>query len=268
MASFTLSAWFVEQWESGVTAPLSTMTATGSRAVTGDPALTPLAAAMGAIGTALLLAVLAGLLVRGHWRSWYFFALYVAGAAGFALLVVVDPGRFHVEHWWMVQENTINAIRLGMALELAARTFRGFPGARSTLQFVILLVAAAVFALVLPGQLATDYRTFLGVGQPRLLNGTVWLFTAISAAILWYRLPVLPFRKAILLSFVPYLMFSTVFLNALTALGWADPREHLLGYLNQAFYLAVCIHWTRVAWQTSPAADASGPAPMDRPAHT
>ena len=31
--------------------------------------------------------------------------------------------------------------------------------------------------------------------QPRVLNGSIWLFTAIAALILWYRLPVDPFHK-------------------------------------------------------------------------
>ena len=76
-----------------------------------------------------------------------------------------------------------------------------------------------------------DYVTFLEEVQPRLLNGTVWIFTAIAGLILWYRLPVAPLHKSILLGYVPYLLYDAVFLKALLQASW---QRDLIGYVNQS----------------------------------
>ena len=129
-----------------------------------------------------------------------------------------------------------------MALELAGRTFRAFPGARSTLNVVVMVVVAVTLALALPSYDPDhDYVNFVLNLQPRLLSGSVWLFTAIAALILWYRLPVLPFRKAVLLSYLPYLIISTAFLNVLKEYGW--DRLQVLQYLNQGVYFALVTFW-------------------------
>jgi hypothetical protein len=207
-------------------------------------------------GVALLLVTFAGLIVRGRWRQWYAFALYLPVMAGFSLVFVAWPDVW-TPSGWVVQANVLNAVRFAVALELAARTFRSFPGARSTLRPILLILLIFTFAAVtaFPSS-ALDYETFLNDLQPRLLNGTVWLFTAIAALILWYRLPVAPLHKSILLGYVPYLLFQLVYLRAFVTRSWQLP---LLGYLNQAAYLLLVSHWAWVAWR------ADVPLRTDRP---
>jgi hypothetical protein len=212
---------------------------------------------IGLAGVGLLLLTLAGLVVRGRWTQWYSFAVYLPVIAAFSLAFVVLPGLWTWEVWF-VQANVLNALRFAVALELAARTFRAFPGARSTLRPVMLLVLIVTFAMVaaFPWS-AVDYQSFLEELQPRLLNGTVWLFTAIAGLILWYRLPVAPFHKAVLLAYVPYLLFELVFLRGFVARSWQVPA---LGYLNQAAYLLLVAYWARVAWRAeAPSRLAPGP---------
>src|SRR5689334_16730236 len=107
----------------------------------------PLAKVIGCASTVLLLVTLAGLLVRGHWRAWYSFAVYLSIVSVFSSLYFISAEQFYSQRAWMLQENLVNAARFGMALELAARTFRGYPGARSTLNFVVTLVVGATLAL-------------------------------------------------------------------------------------------------------------------------
>lgn len=204
------------------------------------------AKAIGLAGVALLLLTLAGLVVRGRWRQWYAFALYLPVIAAFSAAFVFLPDLWTPEVWY-VQANVLNALRFAVALELAARTFRAFPGARSTLRPVMLLVLIVTFAMLVafPWS-AVEYQSFLEELQPRLLNGTVWLFTAIAALILWYRLPVAPLHKSVLLAYVPYLLFELLFLRVLVARSWQVPA---LGYLNQAAYLLLVAFWARVAWR-------------------
>jgi hypothetical protein len=218
--------------------------------------MTPLAKAIGLASTLLLLTTLVGLVVRGHWRAWYSYALYVLVLPLFTLLYLADD-RLYDKNVWMVQESLLNAIRFGMALELAGRTFRAFPGARSTLNVVVMVVVAATLALALPSYDPDhEYLNFVVNLQPRLLSGSVWLFTAIAALILWYRLPVLPVRKAILLSYLPYLIFSTAFLNLLNQFGWLQGLQ----YLNQVVYLVLVTFWARVAWKLPVMSDSVPPS--------
>src|SRR5262249_49846532 len=135
-------------------------------------------------------------------------------------LIALWPTEFYNQEFWRPKETGLNFLRFVMALELAYRTFRSFPGALSTLRWVVLLVLGATFVAVLTVGGSPDDRTFLGEMQPRVVNGSIWLFTAIAALILWYRLPIQSFRKEILLSYVPYLLVFTVAMNALVALGW------------------------------------------------
>jgi hypothetical protein len=213
-------------------------------------------------GVALLLLTLAGLIVRGRWSQWYAFALYLPVVSGFSLAFVVLPSLWTWEVWF-VQANVLNVLRFAVALELAARTFRAFPGARSTLRPVMLVVLVVTFAMLaaFPWS-AVDYVSFLEELQPRLLNGTVWLFTAIAALILWYRLPVASFHKSVLLAYVPYLLFELVFLRVFVARSWQVPA---LGYLNQAAYLLLVAYWARVAWRAEVPSQVAGPGSPGEP---
>jgi hypothetical protein len=203
---------------------------------------------LGASGTLALCGALAGVIARERYREWWSFSLYLSLVSVYGLLIAVSPGRYRTPNLWMANENISNLARFGMALELAYRTFRGFPGAMARVRAVSLGVIGVTLVVVLaatPPQL--DYRTFVGQVQPRVLNGSVWLFTAIGALILWYRLPVRPFHKRVLLSYLPYLLIFTVAMNALGALGWE--RGRLVSYFNQIAYLTLAVFWAWAAWQ-------------------
>jgi len=72
------------------------------------------------------------------------------------------------------------------------------------------------------------------------------VFTAIAALILWYRLPVAPLHKSILLGYVPYLLFDAIFLEAFVQKGW---DHDVIAYVNQSIYLLLVSHWAWVAWR-------------------
>lgn len=205
--------------------------------------------AIGSAGTALLAVTLVGMLVRGRWASWYSFAAYVAAVTASSLAFLAWPSLYN-EDIWAVHVNVVNVLRFAVALELAARTFRAFPGARSALRPVLLAVLLVTLALVSGVSGADlDYRTFLREQQPRLLNGSVWLYTAIAGLILWYRLPIARFPKTVLLSYVPYLFFELVYLHVFVERGW---EVHAVGYANQAAYLVLAAWWAWAAWRLDP----------------
>jgi hypothetical protein len=203
---------------------------------------------IGHASTAMLAVVVAGILARRRYRAWYFFALFLAVALVSGTMIGVWPRRFYTHDFWQAKETALNLLRFAMALELAYRTFRAFPGALSTLRWAVLFVLAVTFVAVFAvSGGGTEFRSFMTELHPRVLNGSIWLFTAIAALIVWYRLPVDHFYKTVLLSYVPFLLIFTLTMNALGSvtadrLGW-------LSYLYQLAYLAMMIHWAAAAWR-------------------
>jgi len=92
------------------------------------------------------------------------------------------------------------------------------------------------------------------------LSGSIWLLTAVAGLILWYRLPVHPLPKAILVGLVPYLLVFTVSLNLMESRGWEIRAS--ASYLNTLAYLLVLVYWTFAAWRPGEApVKAPPPAP-------
>ena len=205
-------------------------------------------------GTVAMTVALIGVFVRRRYRVWLIFAMFLGVSLLCTLLMLCWPRVFYTRDFWQGKENVLNLLRFAMALELAYRTFRAFPGARATLRWVLLFVlATTLLAVIAVSGDAGDFRSFMADLQPRVLNGSIWLFTAIAALILWYRLPVHPFHKAVLMSYVPFLLVFTVSMNAWaelrawTATGW--PRAWFITHPYQVAYLALMLHWSYAAWR-------------------
>lgn len=203
---------------------------------------------IGHAGTVALAVALAGIMARGRYRAWVFLTLFLATTFVSTLMMVAWPAYFYTTGFWQAKETALNLLRFAMALELAYRTFRAFPGALATLRWALLVVLAVTFfAVVAVSGTSGDFRSFVAELHPRVLNGSIWIFTAIAGLILWYRLPVDAFRKAVLLSYVPFLLVFTIMLNALGSVGWE--RGWYVTYLYQLAYLALMVHWGRAAWR-------------------
>jgi hypothetical protein len=206
-----------------------------------------------------ILIVLGGLLARRRYDVAYTFTFYLAVVFGTDLLAILWPGTFYKKAFFLHKENALNALRFGVGLELMYRTFRAFPAAHRTARAVVLVVlcltlVAAVGAT--PDQ--ADAHNLVTQVQPRVLSATVWLFTALAALILWYRLPVESFHKAILLGWVPYLL---IFSAALNYVGEYGPQFiTITNYVHTLAYLGLLAYWARSAWAPA-SVQVSSPAP-------
>jgi hypothetical protein len=236
-------------------------------------------------GAALTGAVLLGLLVRQRYRACYSFMLYIMVILIGDLLLAWGPKElapdnllfpflgefgFQSKRFWLAKEMTINLLRFAVAIELAYRTFRAFPGARATARgvvFLLLMVTLVSVFLATPQVSATpESGGFVEIAvtrlQPRILNGSIWLLTGIAALILWYRLPVDRFHKAILTGMVPYLLVFTVALNLLDSYGFNEMRV-TVNQVSLGAYLMLTVYWAWAAWAPFRApAEARGPAPV------
>jgi hypothetical protein len=205
----------------------------------------------------LLAACLAGLFVRGRQGLCVSFTLYLGAVLLSDTLILVWPQRFHSWDFWLIKESVHNLLKFGIALELTVRTFRAFPAARKTVTGLVLGVLVLTWFSV--GQPVDPRPKELALNlQPYVLAGTLWLFIAISALILWYRLPVVPLHKALLLGFVPYLLVFTLAINLLKAFG-GDIRA-VAGYTKNVAYQVLLAYWVYSAWRRWPGQRGGRPA--------
>jgi len=194
----------------------------------------------------LAAAILAGLIVRGHWRSCYSFALYLASFAVFEGAILAWPSRFFHLDFWLAKEAVEGFLKLSVAFEIAARVFERLPAARSTFALAFLASLLAISAAVAPA-VGADAQTMARVGLPRLLYGTALIFAGLLGSCFWYHVPLYPIHKAVLVGFVPYLVAFTVVLQLLETLGWEVRGP--ANYLNTVAFVSLLAFWTSAAWR-------------------
>lgn len=205
------------------------------------------------LGITLEAILLAAIVLRRHYGVCLSFPLYVMSVLVPSLLFNVWPQSFFTWENYLLREIVHNLLKFAIGLELAYRTFRAFPGAWTQarrLVFVIVLVIAIVVIAAITAE--RDPADIQVEWHARVLNGTIWLFTGIAAVILWYRLPVNPFHKAILVGFVPYLLIFSFGMRALVEMGWDAARQYQR--FHTLAYLALLVYWNRAAWSRAPAA--------------
>ena len=210
--------------------------------------------AVAILGQGLVLATLAGLVRRHHVKICWAFGLYLlmvflADGLMTADALVLRTGTFYSRSFWMTKEVLLNALKFAVALEIVARVFGGFPGARATAQMALVLLLGLTFVSVVSasGWLPLAPESLGSELQPRILMGTTWLFTVIAGLVLWYRLPMASMQKAILIGFVPFLILFYLVLELRTANRW--PMHGWLASVDSWAFVLVLAYWTRSAWQ-------------------
>jgi hypothetical protein len=202
----------------------------------------------------LVFTTLIGLFVRRHVTTCKAFGLYllVVLAADTAMLMdalFLKSGIFYTRLFWVSKEVLLNGLTITLMLELASRVFGRFPGARATarvLMYVVLVLTLASVAWA-SGALSLGFESLAGELQPRIVTGTTWVFAAIAAVVVWYRLPIETMPKAILMGVVPYLIFNYLILALWTANRW--PAHGWMASLDTWAWTLLLVYWARSAWQ-------------------
>jgi hypothetical protein len=223
--------------------------------------------ALGSLSILLSMGLLGILLYRGHHRTLPIFVLYVAVTTLSSIGVMLH----YTIGMWLFHQVVVAAFRLGITLELIRRIFGAFPAAATTARRVMLVILA--FTAVTALSVATPDATYLRLHAeviPRVASAVVWLLTALAVLVLWYRLPLAPLPRAILMGYAPYLLLSTIGLSLLFD-ERLRPYRVAIGYLTTIASMALTVYWARVAWVTAPDAPPSyrapdATAPVPRPA--
>ena len=149
-----------------------------------------------------------------------------------------------------------DALRVAIAVELGFRVFQAFPRAQATARWVlfVLLIGTCVALIGIP--VAATYHQVVLDWQPRVLTGTIWIMNGLALLITWYRIPVHPYHKAILLGFVPYLLIFTTLLSLTKQWGW-DVVGPYIQAADPIAYLLLMAFWARSAWRRETQPDVS-----------
>jgi hypothetical protein len=203
----------------------------------------------------LLFAILVGLCVRGRLRLGYSFPAYVLAVLVLSSLIGLRPERFRTWSFYWGKESVYSVLKVAVALELTVRVFQAFPAAQRAAKGALLVVSAITVAAVWAaspdpalsrgGQ--AQWADLVLALYPRITNGTAWLFGALFAVILYYRLPLHPLHKAIAFGFMAYLLLLTLALDQLKRTEFGALR--LMSYVSSLGYALVAGYWAWVAWR-------------------
>jgi hypothetical protein len=198
----------------------------------------------------VLLAIAWGLALRSRWHLCWAFAAYIPVVLVGNIMVTWWPKQFHIYWFWMGKQIAYDVLKLGIALEVAWRTFRIFPGARATVRRVVLLILGVTTALVLAAPLDSSGSWFLTMSghiQPRVVNGTTWILAATMGLAFFYRVPLHPFHTGLISSLAAYLAVFGTLLRLEGIYGWA--AQPYLNALDPAAYLLLTCWWARIVWR-------------------
>jgi hypothetical protein len=195
---------------------------------------------------------LAGVLGRRRAAYCWSFAFYLAAVLVCDIPILGWWERFYTHSFWIIRQAVFDLAKLAVAVELAWRAFRPFPGARPVAgTFVMALLAVTTTVLLMvPSRHPYAYAASVLDWHPRILTATIWLMTGTALLIVWYRIPITGFQKALLVGFVPYLVIFTTLLNLLGRRGWTFVST--MHALDGSAYLLVVSWWAWHAWRHLP----------------
>ncbi|HXY41478.1 MAG TPA: hypothetical protein VEQ10_17510 [Vicinamibacteria bacterium] len=220
-----------------------------------------------------LLALLAGMVMRGKLRQCWSFVVYVVAILVSNVLQSVWPHQFITPSFWLVKQRTYDVLKTAIALELAWRVFAAFPGAwqkaRVVLAAVLGLSTVAIFAV----RPTASYSNFFD-WQPKITTGAIWLLTATALVVVRYEIPIRDWQRAIMLGFAPYLLVFVTLMGLLKRHGWSFVSQ--FGTLDALAYLSLLLFWTYSGWRREhrlelPSGTGRGtaeelaPAPVEQP---
>ena len=193
------------------------------------------------------LAILVGLFTRRRAHLCWSFVAYLVTVLVCNSLVSFWPDRFYRLWFYSLTQDLLTAMKLAVAAELTYRTFRAFPGAAARVRILLAPVFFVPVLFVSKVPAGASYQEIVQLYQPQLQTGVIWIITAITLLIAWYRVPVHAMHRAILIGFAAYLLIFTTLLNVLRHFGFENLRSFIGTADGYAYILLLC-GWAYSAW--------------------
>jgi hypothetical protein len=198
-----------------------------------------------------LVVLLVGMVWRGRLRQCWAFGAYVTAALVGNTLVSLWPSRFYTPEFWVVKQGVYDILKPAIALELAWRSFRAFPGALRTARLV-LLVLLGLSSVALAALPTRPAYAVVWEWQPAAATAGLWLLTATALMVAWYQVPLSGWQRAIMMGLALYLLVFVTLLGLLKSRGWA--LGTFVATVEATAYLALVAFWAWLAWRRDAAA--------------
>jgi hypothetical protein len=210
--------------------------------------MTPLQHAFVLVVCLASVATLPGLAWNGRVRECWSYLAYLLFLTVCAFCVSTWPQTFYRWDWWMAKRAVFDALKAGIAIELALRAVAAFPGPKARLQVAMVATLAASAAMIATAPGHRDYAA-LWAWQPTINSVTIWLFFVTALVVIYYRLPVSTWHRALVVVFSVKLFLFTVLINILAHAGWrARPWVNVADGLSD---VAVSLVFGFFAWRPS-----------------
>ncbi len=195
----------------------------------------------------VLIAILVGLFARRRAHLCWSFVAYLVTTLVCNSLMSFWPEQFYRFWFYSLMQDLLQAMKLAVAAELTYRTFRAFPGAAARVRVLLAPVffVPVLFASKVPP--GASYQDIIQIYQPQLQTAVIWIITAITLLIAWYRVPVHAVHRAILIGFAAYLLIFTTLLNVLRDFGFENLRN-FIGVADGYAYILLLGWWAYAAW--------------------
>jgi hypothetical protein len=196
---------------------------------------------------------LVGIFVRKRQSECWMLPGYLAVVLVFDSAMSLFPKQLFVWKVYILQQWLYNLLHLAVALELARRAFKAFPGAAATARVIFLgiliVTGLSIFAATPPGTARGSNFTIAALLtlQPRLINATIWLFVATSRLVMFFNIPVSDWHRSVSLGFSIYLVISVTLLSLLKKFGF--DIQSWISFFDGSAYLALCSWFALRAWQ-------------------
>jgi hypothetical protein len=199
------------------------------------------------LGKLGMMAVLMGLFVRRRAHLCWSFVAYLAWGLGCTSLISLWPDQFYRQWFYVLMLGVADALKLAVAAELTYRTFRAFPGAAARVRVFLapLFLVPVLFVNQVPT--GASFEEWIRVYQPQVLTAVIWIMTAITLLIAWYRVPVHEMHRAILIGLASYLLIFTTLLNVARDYGF-DQLAGFIGVADSYAYVLLLAGWGYAAW--------------------
>jgi hypothetical protein len=193
------------------------------------------------------LAILAGLFARRRAHLCWSFVAYLVTALVTNSLFSFWQEQFYRLWFYSLMQDLLQAMKLAVAAELTYRTFRAFPGAAARVRILLAPVFFVPVLFVSKVPAGASYQDIIQIYQPQLQTAVIWIITAITLLIAWYRVPVHAMHRSILIGFAAYLLIFTTLLNVLRDFGFENLRS-FIGTADAYAYILLLCSWAYAAW--------------------
>jgi hypothetical protein len=200
---------------------------------------------------------LAGVLTRGRLHYCRSFVLYLAAVFTGDLLTMSWPGVFYTQKAYITFQLVYSGLKMGIAAELVATVFAAFPGAKTRARRALFLTLIVTASMMVGMPKTLNPVILFMEWMPRLMSGTIWLMTGIAILVVYYRIPLDPFHKAILTGCVVYHLICVSLYDLLHRNGSAFVPY--FDAMQAPAYLMLLAYWANATWRRDTVPEAVSP---------